>query len=72
MTRAEIDAMHTPPAFNMGEVYGKVLSLMFTTCFYAPLLPIILFYTLCGLGFYYWVVKVIFYIKVYFIKKKKC
>ena len=74
MTKKEIFATYTPPVFDMGTIYGKVIMIMFTTCFYAPLLPIALIYTIIGLTFYFWVTKVIYiYINlVYFIKKKKC
>ena len=49
--------MYELPPFNIGAVYSRVLNIVLTTVFYAPLIPIGLLYTCIGLFLFFWIQK---------------
>lgn len=51
--------MYEEPEFNIGLRYSWILNTMYMTAFYAPLIPIVLIYTLIGFIFVYWIEKVL-------------
>jgi hypothetical protein len=65
LTQAEAHATFEGLKIDIAGKYANLIKSMLLTCFYAPVMPIALIFTIVGLILTYWVDKVLLVEKIY-------